>query len=243
MADTLAVLEEHRRALDSELKHARQELRRAKLREKRVANCEVESWRLCGSLLNVALIIYTLAEYVAEPAVRYLLVGWRKRRWPPIEESVLQEMFLQKFLEVDVDLLAGLADLADPDEPHLLREAVAFVEEWKLVEWVRKVNTESGVAPGTDAVLQTMEESRNRVPVNLRPPTKGGSAHAKARIWALRWRRRWGGRHGRIRCREDIDADEMRTKASLHETSLFYAVPELMPHCGPCFGPAVGPLN
>ena len=56
---------------------------------------------------------------------------------------------------------------------------------------------------------------RLRLPEAARPPSWGSVAQARARMRLTRWRRRWNGRHGKIRTRDDIPIQEMRDKAAL----------------------------
>ena len=58
-------------------------------------------------------------------------------------------------------------------------------------------------------VLQRLEERRQGIPILARP-----GASAKVREWAAVWRRKWGGKHGRIRVREDIGVPELRQKVA-----------------------------
>ena len=64
-------------------------------------------------------------------------------------------------------------------------------------------------APGT---VGPQGHTTTTVQEAVRPAGKGDVAMAKARAWALKWRRRWGFRYGAIRAREDIPAGEMREK-------------------------------
>ena len=82
------------------------------------------------------------------------------------------------------------------------------------MSWARGLNTDKGVAPNTDAVLRRLETRRMALPETGRAPDRGTIAEARARMWASRWRRRWGGRHGRIRARDDVPLREMRSKVS-----------------------------
>ena len=78
---------------------------------------------------------------------------------------------------------------------------------------VRLLNEQRGVAPSTAMVLERFEQRRSHLPEGVRPRPRGVAAEDKARAWALRWRRRWGARHGNIQAREDIPLDEKRAKA------------------------------
>ena len=60
-----------------------------------------------------------------------------------------------------------------------------------------------------------MEERRQRLPEAVRPPGKGSVFEPRARMWLTRWQRRWGGKHGAIRTRDELAVQEMRDKAPM----------------------------
>ena len=204
-----------KRELDEALAMARSDLKRAKAQERDCRKRADAAWKLSGFLLHASLIIYALAGYVAEPAVCFLKSSGRQRHWPDKSKEELELMVENAFLEVDVDELARLTDRGDPSEPAAMMKAVSLVEEWRLAVWVRSLNSEQGVAPSTSSVLQRLEERRASLPEGFRPAAVGRSAQAKARMWCRRWRLRWGGRHARIRLREDVTLTELRDKAGI----------------------------
>ena len=175
---------------------------------------------MSGFLLHASLIIYALAGYVAEPAVCFLKSSGRQRHWPDESEQELEVIVENAFLAMDVDELARLTDREDPSEPAAMLKTASLVEEWRLAVWVRRLNSEQGVAPITGSVLQRKEERRASLPEGSRPRAVGSSAQAKARMWCRRWRLRWGGRHARIRLREDATLTELRDKAGISGVSL-----------------------
>ena len=84
--------------------------------------------------------------------------------------------------------------------------------ERRLAHWVQRANRQQGVAPTTSMVLDVAEAQRMADPPadELRPH---GAAHeGRARMWAWRWRRRWGGRFGVIPSREPLTMPDMRSK-------------------------------
>ena len=60
-----------------------------------------------------------------------------------------------------------------------------------------------------------MEERRQRLPEAVRPPGKGSVFEPRARMWLTRWRRRWGGKHGAIRTKDELPVQEMRDNAPI----------------------------
>ena len=65
----------------------------------------------------------------------------------------------------------------------------------------------------TAIVLASHDRLRMQAPVDFRPVPRGGPDMMQARVWAQRWRLRWGARHGNLRTVEGISVGEMRQKA------------------------------
>ena len=137
----------------------------------------------------------------------------KRRRWPSKREEDLEREVEDMFLECDLEELLAWCNISAPPDPKAMEVAMRVAEEWRLAEWVRLLNEQRGVAPSTAMVLERFEQRRSQLPEGVRPGPRGVAVEDKVRAWALRWRRRWGGRHGSIQAREDIPLEEMRAKA------------------------------
>lgn len=104
-------------------------------------------------------------------------------------------------------------DLDNPTDVDALRDALSYVEQWRLAEWGVTLNNQQGVAPTTDAVLARLFANHQQLPKAVRPRDVGDVGKGSARKWAHRWRRRWGAYYGSIGTRQEIPVDEMRAKA------------------------------
>ena len=89
---------------------------------------------------RVALIVYCLSSYAAAPAVEFLAAAAGKRKWPVKTEEEVAAMVEDIFLK---------ADLHNPKDLAAAREGVRFSEQWRLAEWVRRLNFGGGVAPSS----------------------------------------------------------------------------------------------
>ena len=199
------------------LAEAKRQLKAAQERERKAAGRRAAHWLLKAdnSLGRATLILYDLGEYRADAAVAFVLSAAARRRWEPRPEAEVRSLVSDLFLEVDPDSYAGLCDVANPTDEDAMRAALRFWEEWSLTAFTKDANRRKGVAPSADTLLQRLEERRLRLPEAVRPPSWGSVAHAGARMRLTRWRRRWNGRHGKIRTRDDIPVQEMRDKAAL----------------------------
>ena len=192
---------------------AKRRLRNARGQARKDGNKRQRQWTLSEELKRVALILFERAGYDASAAAVFLRGVAAKRKWEMRTEVDVRRLVDDLFMEVDLDHLALLCDVANPSDVVAMRTAVRFWEQWALAAWVKEVNQRQGVAPSTEMVLDRLERQRLDLPEAVRPAGKGDVAMAKARAWACKWRRRWGFRYGTIRTREDIPAQEMREKA------------------------------
>lgn len=206
--DAVAALEARRSALGSSVVAARRDLRRAKAAEK----AQARVWQVPASRRRSALIVYALAGYEAEPAVRYLEQVGRRRGWPTAAEEYLRSLVEGWFLGVDEHELSGWADAASPSDYAAMQDALPFVEEWRLVAWARSQNVEKGAVPSTSDLLDRLGQER-LVAGRAAPYARGTTADGAARMWATRLRRRWGGHYGALPQTDELPLAEMRSKA------------------------------
>ena len=179
-------------------------------------------WQLTPWLKQVALAIYLHAEYRAAPAIKFLQTVASKRSWPRKEDQELQRMVEDLFAAADMQELLGLYELEEPDDPSVVAEVIKYVQEWRPVEYVRDMNSRVGVAPSTEDILRQLEANRLQLPVQCRPESKGTAAEAKAKMWAKRFRERWGGRHGKLRIEDTMCLADMEQKVHFSPTCVAF---------------------
>ena len=200
-------------AVRAALRTTTQQLKQERQRDKAERKKRAKMWLLTGWVAHVVLIVFMLSGQHVDPAVKFLVDFGRRRKWEPKEDDELKTMVEDLFLAVDLDVLTELCDLANPSDPAAAKEAVRISEEWRLAQWVKRLNEQQGVAPSTDMVLGNLEAHRAELPEAIRPPWRGVAAEARARAWAYRWRRRWGARHGKLPVRPVMAPEEMWAKA------------------------------
>lgn len=206
-------LRDRKRCLDAALASNAAELGRAMKVVRKSERAAARAWQLPEPIRRATIIAYALAEYNVQPAIKLLVASGRRRHWPDKAEDELVAIVEDLFLAVDVVELSGLTDLEAPADLDAMKLAVPYVEQWRLCAWATELNESKGVAPSTEAVLVKLESQRVALPDVVRPAARGTVADAAARVWATRFRRRWGGRHGRIKCRDYVPTDEMVSKA------------------------------
>ena len=206
---TLRALEEARQTVDSAMTETRAELKRARRR----AAADARVWVLSPRMRRTSLAIYMLAGYSTEPAVKYLEACGRERHWPVRTAAELSTVVEDLFLQADADEVAALADASSPSDPTLLAVALRYVEEWRVVSWAARLNSDRGVAPSTDSVVQRAEEGRMRLPEAARPMPVGPCGEPRAKRWVARLRARWGGRYASTPVGEHVEPEEARAKA------------------------------
>ena len=92
------------------------------------------------------------------------------------------------------------------------------------------------MAPPTGSVLERLELQRQALPEGVRPNARGTADETRAKMYALRFRNRWGARHQRIRPREDMGPAEMRQKVGSGRRKISFMLPgsglDLRPESG-----------
>ena len=198
-----------RRSIDDTLAVARVRIKRARRR----AEADSMMWLLPPHMQRASLIMFMLADYDTEPAVNYLAARARERQWPPRAAEVLATLVEDLFLQAHANELVALADASNADGPAALSVATKCVEEWRVVVWVRGLNAAKGVAPSTESVLHQAEARRLELPEAARGPPRGAVGESRARRWVALLRRRWAGRFGRVRVRDDLQPSQIQRKA------------------------------
>jgi hypothetical protein len=191
---------------------------------KRRAKAEANDWSLSPFVRRVAMAMYALAAYEAEPVVTYLEARGREYGWPACTVDVLKTFVEDSFLATDSSEIAGLTDAASPADEAALVLAQKWVCDWKVVVWTRQANSAKGVAVGTPTMLLHAAQIREAVPEATRPPPLGSASEPHAKKWSAKLRKRWGGRYGKIPIAEHVDAAELRAEAlHAHEFNLMLA--------------------
>ena len=138
MATHLELLLAQRAAATADLAEQRAVLRKARRQERQTAAAQARHWQLDSHQRHVAVVAYVFAGYMPEAAARFLAVDAERRRWPPKPEEELWRLVEEVFLETSVAELSHLCDTERPGEPTATVTAVRYVEEWRLVVWVRR---------------------------------------------------------------------------------------------------------
>ena len=209
---TMEALRKQHEDLNAALAASRRELRKTRAQARRARASDEAAWKLGSGIVHAVLIMYGLARYNVSPAVKFLAGSARKRHWPSKSDEELGVFVEDLFLQSDPAEFDALQDTEAPSDPVAMKLAVDVVQEWRLAAWTQDLNYTKGVAPRTEAVLRQLEQARQALPEAVRPAHRGDVYHPPARVWAARWRKRWGGRHGRLRVREAIPVDDMRSK-------------------------------
>lgn len=207
------------------LSEVRKQLRAARRVEKRTATAAQAEWRLTPDaeddgcpigavpdFTKVALILYGRAGYKADAAAAFLAREAAKRKWVAKPVAEVRQLVSEAFLKVKLEDYTNLCDMGTTTYHVVMGVANRFWEEWALVAWAKDANLRLGVAPSTEAVLERAEKIRMQLPADWRPASRGSAASTKARSWCSRLRLRWGARHGAVRTRDDLTAEEMRNK-------------------------------
>jgi hypothetical protein len=212
---TIEELKRRRSSIEEELAANRKATKAFNQQKRDEAKKSASCWRLGTWLTHVAVILVVRANGITDPAVRMLCVAAQRRQWPAKPEEEIRAMVEDLIYGMGYAELFALCEDENPTDLAAFKAAVRWSWEWELFLWVDKLNTNKGLAPSTGQVLLRAEKLRQELPERHRPVAIGTAAQSSSRMWAFRWRKRWGGRHGKIRVRDEISVDEMRAKASI----------------------------
>lgn len=99
------------------------EANRARFAAKAAAVVTARQWALSDTLRNAAVIIYVLAGYEVEPALRFLAMAGRVRHWPSRSAEDLGRLVEDLFMEFEAGEIANLTDTNEPSDAVAMREA------------------------------------------------------------------------------------------------------------------------
>ena len=208
----LECLRLERARLDEELQQVNDAMRGAK---RRLAEQQEQKSSAAFSLYvqQVALIMYFLSGHNADACAAYLQKQARRRGGATVDPPVLARLVEDWFMSADIGYFVGATqEGAAGENVGLCRRARTFLREWELAQWVRQQNRSKGIAPSTSLVLERFNDAAAAESTAAAPAPK----HAwlpSGRMWARRWRLRWGARLSRIPATELLPLDAKRAKA------------------------------
>ena len=212
---SIGAAEQRLAELRAALAQTGRQLKKARADQQRAQLALAREWQVSPGERRTAVIIYVLADYAAEPAAKFLAGQGRIHRWPDKPERDLCALVESLFVEAhaaDAGGLIALTDVENPSDPTAMATATGYVEEWRLYIWAKDLNVSKGVAPSTSSVLERVVATR-LANGHAAPYAIGTAAQGASRMWATRFRRRWGGRFGAIREHENVPLDELAAKA------------------------------
>ena len=227
---SISELQAQKRKLNASLAEIRLKAKRIKHNTSRQHRTIKRAWILDDKCLKTVLAVYIVSDSSCEAAVAYLKKLGRQRRWGVKKDSELEVMVLHAVLAADFNILATFADPDAAQETIVMRAAIEFTTQWRLVAWCKEQN-QKGIAPRTSLMLDRWEHLRTGAPVHVRPKRWGVSAAASARMRIFRLRRSFHGRVGKFRIRERLPVDVMQFKVG-HTSSLVRQLSRL-PRCPP----------
>ena len=153
-------------------------------------------------------------------------VGPGPGHWPSKSDVEVARLVEDLYLAAADGEVEALVDKVNPFDATALRCALRYVEEWSVVVESRRLNTERGVAPSSEAILEQIENNRQRAPRLFRGKPRGFGGSGRKRVHRLRTR--WGGRYGSIPVGQRLSPEVARAKASTAKYRLGFSGGEFM---------------
>ena len=148
-------------------------------------------------------------------AALYLKKSMRTRRGKAVEIGVMREAVERLCLAADDEEFIFVDDGNSKAAWRARNEAVRFLADARVCEWVAELNARKGVAPSSADVHARFAFEVNGI---LRGRQEGElvATHflsSAQRSWARRWRARWKVTRACIKQREALPLEEMQQKA------------------------------
>ena len=212
----LAELAEERARVERELQASRLKLSRLEATAKKQRQrrpLQTPQWRgshrevqyiLCAVELTNWLFHDTLAvlDHVRSPP------NWgglaTESRITVIEDLALRHDSIAVMKWMDETVPQNCSRLADLWTVH---------SEWRTAKWVQSVNQERGTAPSSLKVCEMYRTYLKNAPAELGLLTLPCDSMNAQRCWAVKWRRRWGGRMGVLPLGDVEPVEVLREKA------------------------------
>lgn len=191
-----------------------QDLRRlrnkaSKRKARMYAGTQMSQWTMQTALIALAL------NYDFAAAAAWLM---QKRRRGTVIEGMTDRAAVaiveDAFLQADVQQLALWTDPENCPLGRTIQEtANKYVQGYRLAAWVREQNIKKGAVVPSRLLINW----RNTSPTNaVEAPSVARGAPmtllSSARVWAARFRKKFGGKHMALRTENPTSLDERRTK-------------------------------
>ena len=204
------------RALDRELESNKRKRDTARTQKQRAKRRRAESengFEFSKTTRLMASLLFVVAGYHAGAAVAYVAHVLRRRGHPSRDDEDIRQHVESSFLDCDLEVLMPILDATASTHPRRLARVWSWYTQWQLLHWVKRKNEDHGVAPQTALVLASFDHLRQEAPAAFRPVCRGGPEVIGARVWARRWRLRWGARHANLKTSDDMTVVEKQEKA------------------------------
>lgn len=186
--------------------------------------------------LQTALLICLITNYDFSAGAEWLFQ--KRRRGTPLPEESDPAQVVRSlenvFLEADVEHLADLVDDSSPlnGSARTVRStAQQFVRGFRLAQWVRQRNLQGAVVPTRSLIHRLSDPTPGS---EIAPPLF--SASSSGRVWASRWRQKFGAKHMALKVQDTLPLESLRQKVLFNFFGWFlcdFVVPDL----GTIFGP------
>ena len=156
-----------------------------------------------------------VSGYNADVASAWLSTRWFGGKANRNQLDELRSWVEELFLEQSDVALSEMWHPTTPTGKRQLARAYKMVKESEICQWVSEENVLKGVAPRTEVVMQHFDNAMED-PVTESPtsPHRSDLSTNTNRMYAMRFRRRWGISMTKMRERAPLDVEDLRRKAA-----------------------------
>ena len=213
MDDIVNECKARREAISRQLRALTSQRRAERHRLQQVAKYNACEWTVPPQVMRAALVIYEQCGWNAEPSIQFIMRVGRANKMPSITDVEAIVLLEEAFLVNDLKELMYAADVHV--ECKWMLEAKRVISEWHIVQWGSNLNMHQGVAPSTASILEKAQAAGHVLPKTVFARTRNGRPGSTARMWASRFRKRWGAAIGKVKQNEHIPLDVLRAKVGV----------------------------
>ena len=213
--DDVAALRARREELGAELRLVHRSLRHLQDQDRKRRRLTREATVPTVNPRDTRLILCTLwmVDFVFADALTLLEHVRGPPAWGSLDAAGRGRLVEDLFLAADIHEVEAWVDATREENLPRMVELWVIHAEWRTAQWVARVNNERGVAPSSMLVYDRYSQHLRSTPeaVQHRCP-RDRTTNAK-RLWAVRWRQRWGAAMGTLKMGDVDPPDVLLEKA------------------------------
>ena len=213
--DAVAALQARREEASADLRQVRRALRRQQDRDRKRRRVTIPATAATMTPRDTTLILSALwiVDFVFTDSLTLLEHVRGPPAWGSLDTAGRGRLVENLFLDAGIHEVEAMVDATRMDNLLRLEELWVIHAEWQTARWVGDVNRERGVAPSSMLVYDRYSQLLLSTPEGVQHRCLRCRTTNAKRLWAVRWRRRWGAAMGKLAIGDLDPPDVLEAKA------------------------------